>query len=196
MRSLFRIAFPLVMAGLVLPVALQAAPGSLKVGERPANFTLSAPDGKMHSLHLAEAPKATAILFIAARCPISNRYNKRMIALADEYGRKGVRFLAVNSNEPETMEEIDEHAKKYAFPFPVVRDPKNVIADQWGAQVTPEAFVLDPQGVVQYHGSIDDQMDERRVKSLDLKNALEAVLAGKKPEKPETKAFGCEIKRG
>jgi peroxiredoxin len=195
MRSFFRIAFPLIMAGLVVPVALQAAPGSLKIGDKPENFTLSAPDGKQHSLHLKEAPKATAVIFISARCPISNRYNGRMIGFAKEYDAKGVRFIAINPNDPESMEDVDEHAKRYGFPFPVVKDPKNVVADQWGAQVTPEVFLLDQQGVLQYHGRIDDQLAEVKVTSPDLKNALDAVLAGKKPEKPETKATGCSIKR-
>lgn len=195
MRSRSRIASLLVFAALVAPIALQAAPAPLKVGEKPENFTLTAPGGKQYSLHVAEMPKATAVLFISARCPISNRYNKRMIGLADEYVRKGVRFLAINSNDPETMEEIDTHTKKRGYPFPVVKDPNNLVADRWGAQVTPEAFVLDPQGVLQYHGRIDDQWDERLVKSQDLKNALDAVLAGKKPEKPETQATGCDIKR-
>jgi len=195
MSSFFRLALPLVMAGLVVPVALQAAPGSLKIGDKPENFTLSAPDGKQHSLFLKEAPKATTVLFISARCPISNRYNGRMIEFAQQYGQKGVRFLALNANDPETMEDIDEHAKRIGYRFPVLRDVKNVVADKWGAQVTPEAFVLDQQGVLQYHGRIDDQLAERKVTSPDLKNALEAVLAGKKPEKPETKATGCDIKR-
>jgi peroxiredoxin len=195
MRSFFRLAFPLLMAGLVVPVALQAAPGALKIGDKPENFTLTAPDGKQHSLYLKEAPKATAVLFISAQCPISNRYNGRMIEFAKEYGQKGVRFLAINSNDPETLEVVDEHAKRIGFPFPVVKDPNNVVADKWGAQITPEAFVLDQQGVLQYHGRIDDQLAEVKVKSPDLKNALEAVLAGKKPENPETKAHGCDIKR-
>jgi len=192
MSSCFRLALPLVMAGLVVPVALQAAPSSLKIGDKPENFTLSAPDGKQHSLFLKEAPKATTVLFISARCPISNRYNGRMIEFAQQYGQKGVRFIALNANDPETMEDIDEHAKRIGYPFPVLRDVKNVVADKWGAQVTPEAFVLDQQGVLQYHGRIDDQLAERKVTSPDLKNALDAVLAGKKPE---TKATGCDIKR-
>jgi len=195
MRSFSRIAFPLVMAGLVVSAAVQAAPGSLKVGEKPESFTLSAPDGKPHSLHLKEAPKATAVFFTSARCPISTRYDGRMIGLAQEYHQKGVRFIAINSNDPESMEDVNEHAKRTGYPFPVVKDPKHVVADKWGAQVTPEVFLLDQKGVLQYHGRIDDQLAERKVTSPDLKNALEAVLAGKKPEKPETKATGCDIKR-
>ncbi|MCX5724635.1 MAG: thioredoxin family protein, partial [Nitrospirae bacterium] len=59
----------------------------------------------------------------------------------------------------------------------------------------PEVYLLDQQGILQYHGRIDDHMAEQKVTSFDLKNALEAVLAGKKPEVPETKAHGCKIKR-
>jgi peroxiredoxin len=195
MRSIPHMALPLIAAALVVPAALRAAPGSLKVGEKPENFELTATDGKRHSLHLKEAPKATAVFFVSARCPISIRYDGRMIGFAKEYQEKGIRFIGINSNDPEPMEVVDEHAKRVGYPFPVVKDPNNVIADKWGAQVTPEVFLLDQKGVLQYHGRIDDQLAERKVTSPDLKNALEAVLAGKKPEKPETKASGCDIKR-
>ena len=195
MRLFSCIALSLVVAGLVMPAALRAAPGSLKIGDKPEDFTLTAPDGKQHSLYVKEAPKATAIFFLSTRCPISNRYNARMVGFAQEYGPKGVRFLGVNSNEPESMEDIDEHAKRYSITFPVVRDANNVLADKWGAQITPEVFLFDQKGLLQYHGRIDDQLAEVKVKSPDLKNALDAMLAGKKVETTETKPHGCDIKR-
>ncbi len=199
MKPMSRIAFPLMAAGLLVPAILWAAPGPLRIGDKPESFTLSAPDGKQHSLQTKgmpnSGPKATVVFFISGRCPISNRYNARMIGFAQEYQPKGVRFIAINSNDPEPMEDVDEHAKRIGFPFPVVKDLKNVVADKWGARVTPETFVLDQQGTLQYHGRIDDQLAERKVTSRDLKNALDAVLAGKKPEMPETKASGCDIKR-
>lgn len=195
MKPLFRSALPLVLAIEVLPAALRAAPQPLRPGAKPENFTLTAPDGKQHSLRLKEWPKATLVLFIGVECPISNAYDGRLVRLADEYRSKGVRFLAINSNKQERMAEVGDHAKKSGFPFPVLKDPRNVVADRWGALVTPEAFVLDRRGVLQYHGRIDDSQGTATVKSPDLKNALDAVLAGKKPAKPETKVFGCIISR-
>jgi hypothetical protein len=61
--------------------------------------------------------------------------------------------------------------------------------------VTPETYVIDSSGTLRYHGSIDNSQNESRVTSLRLREALDAVLAGKQPPQTETKAFGCSIKR-
>jgi hypothetical protein len=77
----------------------------------------------------------------------------------------------------------------------VYKDPGNVLADRFDAQVTPESFVIDSSGIIRYHGSIDDSMNESRVHTRALRAALESVLAGKSVASTETKAFGCTIKR-
>ena len=91
---------------------------------------------------------------------------------------------------------MTEHAKKHGFTFPVLKDDGNRVADLYGAQKTPEVFVVDPKGNLLYHGRIDERQDDpKSVKSPDLRNALEAILAGKPVPAAETKAFGCSIKR-
>jgi peroxiredoxin len=182
-------------ASVALAATLYAAPQPMKIGARADSFTLRDPAGEEHSLFSETKAKATVVLFVATQCPVSNAYNERMAALARDYTPKGVRFLAVNSNKQESASEVGAHAAKHGFSFPVVKDPNNVIADQWGAMVTPESFVLDESGVLVYHGRIDDSQDAANVKSRDLQEALDAVLAGRTPEKQETKAFGCTIKR-
>ncbi len=88
------------------------------------------------------------------------------------------------------------HAKEHGFGFPVVKDEGNKVADAYGAQKTPEVFVISPKGDLLYHGRIDESQDDpKAVKSPDLRNALEAILAGKPVPATETKAFGCTIKR-
>ena len=79
--------------------------------------------------------------------------------------------------------------------FPVLKDERNVVADEYGAQVTPEVFVLNPAGKLLYHGRIDDDRKGTNIKHRDLQEALNALLAGKELSQPETKAFGCSIKR-
>jgi sensor domain CHASE-containing protein len=77
-----------------------------------------------------------------------------------------------------------------------VKDPGNKVADMYDAKRTPEVFVVDPQGKVRYHGRIDENYeDAAKVSSPDLRNALDAVLAGQQVKNTETKAFGCTIKR-
>jgi thiol-disulfide isomerase/thioredoxin len=183
-------------ATLLLPALLAAAPRSLAIGAKPENFTLSSPvDGQAYPLLEQPLPKATVVIFIATQCPVSLTYDGRMAELGREYIPKGVRFLGINSNKQEPAEEVAAHARRVALPFPVVKDPNNVIADRWGALVTPEAFVLDAQGTVVYHGRIDDSQRIEKVQSRDLKAALNAVLAGTRPPKAETLAVGCVIKR-
>ena len=159
------------------------------------NFTLKDYNGKSHSLTDYKDSKVIVVMFIATQCPVSNDYNGRMAALYKDYNGKGVTFLAINSNKQESVEEITQHSQKNGFQFPVLKDPENVIADKFNAQVTPEIFVLNPNYEILYHGRIDDSQRESDLKSRDLRNALDEILAGKPVSRKETKAFGCSIKR-
>jgi peroxiredoxin len=159
------------------------------------NFTLKDYNGKSHSLADYKDSKVIVVMFIATQCPVSNDYNGRMAALYKDYNGKGVTFLAINSNKQESVEEITQHSQKNGFQFPVLKDPENVIADKFNAQVTPEIFVLNPNYEILYHGRIDDSQRESDLKSRDLRNALDEILAGKPVSRKETKAFGCSIKR-
>jgi peroxiredoxin len=195
MKTLYRTLIAGAALSLTLTAMLTAAPQTMRPGDKPESFTLRDPAGKEHSLSSQPKATATVVMFIATQCPISNAYNARMAALAREYAPKGVRFLGINSNKQEAAAEVATHAEKNGFRFPVLKDPNNVVADQWGAQVTPEVFVLDSTGTLVYHGRIDDNQNPSAVTSHDLKDALDAVLAGRAPEKAQTKAFGCTIKR-
>ena len=139
--------------------------------------------------------KTTALVFIATECPVSNDYNGRMKELYGEYKAKGVDFVFVNSNSSESAAEVVQHAKDNGFTFAVHKDPDNKLADRFSAQVTPEVFVFDKSGKVAYHGSIDDSRAIERISKRPLKDALDAILAGKAAPVAESKAFGCTIKR-
>ena len=136
----------------------------------------------------------TVVAFISARCPISNAYNRRMEAIYQDYSPKGVRFLFVNANFNEPAKEVTEHAKAVGFTFPVYQDSGNV-AELFDAQVTPETYLIDRQGIIRYHGAIDDSANEARVRRNSLRDALDEALAGKSVTVAETKAFGCSVKR-
>ncbi len=159
------------------------------------NFVLTDYNGKEHSLTDYQNSKAIVVMFIATQCPVSNAYNTRMVKLFEKYHPKGVAFLGINSNKQESVEEIKAHAEQHKFPFPVLKDVNNIIADKFGASFTPEIYVLSPKFEILYHGRIDDSRREDQVKSQDLRKALDEILAGKQVSVPETKAFGCTIKR-
>ena len=170
-----------------------AAP--VAVGDKLVPFTLKNYDGRDVDLGSLRGGKAVVLMFIATRCPISNAYNERMAAISKEYGARGVAFVGVNANKQENAAEVADHAKSHGFPFPVLKDEGNVQADAFGAQVTPEVYVYDPTWTLRYHGRIDEDMKGDHVASPDLRNALDALLAGKDVPAKETKAFGCSIKR-
>ncbi len=137
----------------------------------------------------------TVVGFISVQCPISNDYNERMIALQNDYGKRGVKFVFLNANATETADAVGEHARKAGFNFAVYKDANNTVADKFGATVTPEMFVIDKSGKLVYHGYIDEARNAARATNPGLRNALDALLAGKSVSQAETKAFGCTIKR-
>jgi len=176
-----------------------AAPaGGIAIGSPAPKFTLpNVATGVSTSLtDLSEGQKATVIMFIATRCPVSNAYNDRMETLASRYGKKHVKFVGINANTTEPTAEVASHAKDHNFTFPVLKDADDKVANLYNAHVTPETFVIDSTGTIVYHGRIDNSMDPSNVATNDLAAALDEVVAGKAVTKPETKAVGCSIKRG
>jgi peroxiredoxin len=191
------------MRHLVLGLALAAAAVAARnagaapvaIGDKLVPFTLKNYDGKEVNLATLQGRKALVLAFVATRCPVSNAYNDRMAALSAEYAAKGVAFIGVNANKEETPAEVAEHAKAHGLMFPILKDEGNVEADAFGAQVTPEIYLYDPTWTLRYHGRIDNDMKGVHVTSTDLRNALDALLAGQDVPVKETKAFGCSIKR-
>ncbi len=159
------------------------------------NFSLADYDGNEHALTDYRDSKAIVLMFISTRCPVSNDYNERMARLYADYRDKGVAFIGINSNKEEDLEEIKTHAREHNFAFPILKDKNNVIADRLGATVTPEIYVLNSELELLYHGRIDDSRRESGVKTRDLRQALDEILAGKPVSVSRTKAFGCTIKR-
>jgi peroxiredoxin len=165
-----------------------------KLGSHVSDFQVRDLDGKAVAFSSLKGP-ITVVTFVATQCPVSNSYNQRMSDLYKDYSAKNVKFIFVNANRSEPASEVREHAKRVGFPFPVYKDPDNILADRFDAQVTPENFVIDSAGIIRYHGAIDDNMSESRVHTRTLRAALDALLAGKPLPSTETKAFGCTIKR-
>lgn len=158
-------------------------------------FTLKDVNGKEVKLADFKSNKAVVVMFIATKCPYSNGYNERMQKLHTDYKDKGVAVLAINSNNTEPVAEMIEHAKKNGFTFTLMKDESNTVADQYGAEFTPETFLLDANLVVRYHGRIDNSHKVAEANTQELRDAIDAVIAGKEVPKKETKAFGCSIKR-
>ena len=148
------------------------------------------------------AGKTILLDFWSIECPVSKGYEARLTQLANDYSSKGVVFLAVNANSGEiaddTYAKIKDYVKKEKVPYTILIDKKNVVADRFDAQTTPHIFVIDDKGKLRYAGGVDDdetfKKDAKAVKSF-VRDALDAVLAGKEPPQTTTKPHGCSIKR-
>jgi thiol-disulfide isomerase/thioredoxin len=177
------------------------ATDKLNIGSRSPEFNnLPGTDGKKYSLKSFAEHKCLVIVFSCNHCPYVQAYEPRMIAFQREYAPKGVQLVAVNSNEtvnyPEdNFEEMVKRAKQQGFNFPYLRDDDQLVATAFGATHTPEFFLFDQERVLRYHGKMDDNYQTPgAVKVHYLRDAVDAVLAGKEVKEKETYSIGCTIK--
>jgi len=197
-------AVSLLVASLVV-IALAAVAGSGRtdndvpapptIGTVIDDFKLPDADGKEHSLKSLAGSKGAVVIFIATKCPVSNAYNERMEKLAQEYKAKGINFIGINANNTEPAAEVRSHAAEKGLTFTILKDDGNKIADRLGATRTPEAYALDANMKLVYHGRIDNSQKVEGITSEDLRDALNEMLAGKAVTKTGGAAFGCTIKR-
>ena len=197
-------AVSLLVASLVV-IALAAVAGSGRtdndvpapptIGTVIDDFKLPDADGKEHSLKSLAGSKGAVVIFIATKCPVSNAYNGRMEKLAQEYKAKGINFIGINANNTEPASEVKSHAAEKGLTFTILKDDGNKIADRLGAMRTPEAYALDANMKLVYHGRIDNSQKVEGITSEDLRDALNEMLAGKAVTKTGGAAFGCTIKR-
>ncbi len=180
-----------------------AARSDDRVGRRIDNFSLRDYRGKACSLDECQNNKLVVVAFLGVECPLAKLYAPRLQELAKEYGARGVSFIGVDSNQQDTLTELGAFARKNQIEFPLLKDPGNTVADQFGALRTPEVFVLDAERVVRYCGRIDDQYGlgtssgyaRPKVNRRDLAVALDELLAGKSVSQTAVEAPGCFIGR-
>jgi peroxiredoxin len=182
----------LLAAGLRLNAARAADDNAnvVALGATVADFTLPDINGKSRSLASLKGKKGTLVFFSSARCPMIVSYHERLLKIAQDYQAKGINVVAINSNATESLAEIKQHAADNKLPYTVLRDAGAKVADQFNAQVTPEIYLLDAANKLVYHGGVDDNRSAELVKNNYLRDALDALLAGKPIERAETRAFG------
>ena len=172
----------------------------LAVGNAAPAFSLTGTDGKTHSLaDYGDKARAVAVVFSCNHCPYAKAYEPVLIDLAKKYADKGVAFVFISSNDPKAVPEdsfdnMKQRAKEKSYPFPYLFDETQAVARAYGARVTPHVFLLDSKHVLRYRGRVNDNKDQSQVKSNDLVDALDALLAGKEIATTSTKAFGCGMK--
>jgi peroxiredoxin len=172
---------------------------TLTLGTTAPEFVLPGVDGRDRTL--ADYADADVIVLIQScnHCPYVQAWEGRMSAIQRDYADRGVRLVAISSNDagsyPEdSFEEMGKRAKRERFAFDYLYDEDQAVARALGSERTPEVFVFDRDRRLVYHGAIDDSRDEPSVTKHYLREALDAVLAGDAPAVTDTPAVGCTVK--
>lgn len=176
------------------------ATDQLKIGDPCPDFNLKSVDNKYYSPGSFPNKRILIVIFSCNHCPYVQAYEDRIKEIQTDYASKGVKILAVNSNdetqyEDDSFEGMIERARTKVFNFPYLRDEQQTAAKSFGATHTPEVFVFNEEKLLVYHGKIDDNWkEEDKVKSKYLREALDEILEGRDISVPETFSIGCTIK--
>jgi len=169
------------------------------IGDTVPAFTLTDTEGERHEVPAPQAPPATVLIQSCNHCPYVIAWNPRLRAVAEEYGPRGVRLLAINSNDPQrypadSQERMAQFVRDQDWPIPYAFDSTQDVARALGAERTPHVFVLDGEQRLAYRGAPDADHTDESQNAAWLRAALDAVLAGRAPERAETPARGCSVK--
>lgn len=175
---------------------------TMEIGTVAPNFSL--PDtvsDKIISLQEAKGEKGTLILFICNHCPFVIHINPLLVSLANEYQAKGIRFIAISSNDVENYPQdapdlMKIHAKENNYSFPYLYDASQEVAKAYDAACTPDVFLFDKNLKSFYHGQLDNSRPGNGlpVTGEDIRAAMDNLLIGK-PHSTEVKpSIGCNIK--
>jgi thiol-disulfide isomerase/thioredoxin len=156
---------------------------------------------KKLSLDNLKSDKATVIIFMCNHCPYVKHILPALVDVAKEYDQKGIKFIAINSNDIESYpedapEKMRELAKKMHFSFPYLFDETQEIAKAYQAACTPDFYVFDENLDCVYRGRFDDASPGKpnAVTGRDLTTALDAVLNGRAVDTNQHASIGCNIK--
>jgi cytochrome oxidase Cu insertion factor (SCO1/SenC/PrrC family) len=204
------------VALVAAPVLVLAGPGkyntAIAPGDKAPSFSgLPAVLGdKDTSISFDDLKEDVVVLFFMANhCPWVTRVEDRVIDLANDYKDKSVKFVAVcvtplpdavpegynkEYSEKDTMDKIRERVREKRYNFVYGRDDSQKIGRDYGAVATPVFFVIDKERKIRYTGLLDDSIgDEAKVSKKYVRDAVDALLAGKSVEVEETRATGCGI---
>jgi hypothetical protein len=144
------------------------------------------------------AAPASVLFFITTDCPIANSFAPEIKRIIDDYGPRGAIFELNYTDLSQTADAVRKHAAEYGYESPARVDAGRVLSRRYGVTVTPEAVVIDSNGARVYRGRIDDRYlapGQYRLQptTRELRDAIEAVLAGRPVPVAETKAAGCPL---
>lgn len=171
---------------------------TVSIGQPAPAFELPDTEGHAWSADSAGAP-ATVVVFTCNHCPYALAWHDRIADVARDYAERGVRVLAINSNDAEryprdSLEAMRARVGSEDWPMPYLHDAEQTVARAYDAKTTPDVFILDAQGQLRYRGAPDGDYEDSGRGAEWMRSALDALLAGDAVRLPETKPVGCSIK--
>ncbi len=172
-----------------------------QIGGYAPDFELPGTDGSVH--HLArylEQFRAVGVVFMCNHCPYVTLYLDRLKQIQSDFKGQGLTLIGINPNDAEqfpedSFEQMKPFATNHQVNFPYIRDVTQEVANAFGAQKTPQVFLLNQQGVLCYSGAIDDNpQNPQAVEANYLRNAIAKVLIGDAIVPTSTDPIGCSVK--
>lgn len=188
---------------------VHSEPETLATGSKAPDFSLPGVDGKTYSLDDFRKSQVLVVIFSCNHCPTAQAYEDRIMSFSKEYEPKGVEVVMISPNSVDALnyselgysdmgdsfDDMKQRASDKGFPFPYLYDGENQkVALAYGPVATPHCFVFDRERILRYNGRVDGSEKPGTGKGEDLRNAVDAILAGRPVTNPVTKVFGCSVK--
>jgi peroxiredoxin len=173
---------------------------TISIGEKAPDFELKATDGKKYRLSDFEGATILVVFFTCNHCPYVLGSDEVTRATALKYLDKGVQFVAINSNSPNTYPEDDfnhmvQRMEEQNFPWIYLHDETQEIALKYGALRTPHFFIFNSDRRLVYTGrGVDSPRDISRMKVNDLDRVLGEITTYKEISIKTTNPIGCNVK--
>ncbi|MEZ6096225.1 MAG: redoxin domain-containing protein [Pirellulaceae bacterium] len=162
-------------------------------------FRLTSIDGDLINVSTQNETRVWVVCFLGTECPMARQYAGRLSQMSQELSDQGVRFVGIDSNSQDSLDDLKNYATELGVSFPLAKDYDHQIADRYQASRTPEVYVLDHDLALRYHGAIDDQYQpgvaRASVGSHFLEDAIQLILNGDSVQTPFVEATGCIIGR-
>jgi peroxiredoxin len=172
-----------------------------ELGTSVPEFSLPDTEGRVVSLSDLAADGPLLVMFICRHCPFVIHVQHRLAELCEEYRRKGVAIVAINSNDvsaypDDNPENMKRQKAELGFVFPYLFDETQQVARAFGAACTPDFFLFDRQRRLVYRGQMDSSRpgSDVPVTGADLRSAMDAALADAPPVREQRPSVGCNIK--
>ena len=173
----------------------------LPLGTQAPSFSLYDPEGNLFTLDHSSKSNAFLVMFICNHCPFVHHIRKELARLANDYIKRDVSIIAINSNDYETHpgdspEKMKDEIMEWGYNFPYLVDEDQSVAIAYQASCTPDFFLFDSQQQLVYRGQLDGgrPSNDIPVNGRDIRAALDTLLVGGDVSKEQVPSVGCNIK--